>query len=61
MADNLPMSTPTHSDFLKQVNLAQTALRSLLAVIGHKDSERDDDVVRLVINKAIKATVRCLL
>ena len=57
------MSTPpTYADFLEKVKLAQVALKSLLAVSEHKDSERDDELARFVINKAIKATVRhCLL
>ena len=55
-----PTTVPTYSGFLEQTKVAQAALKSLLAVLEHKDGERDDDVVRLVINKAIKATVRCL-
>jgi hypothetical protein len=51
------MSTPTRTDFLEQASIAQAALKSLLAVSEHRDSDRDDDVVRFVINKAIKATV----
>jgi hypothetical protein len=51
------MSTPTRTDFLEQASVAQAALKSLLAVSEHRDSDRDDDVVRFVINKAIKATV----
>lgn len=62
MDSHSTMPAPTHSDFLEQAKHAQAALKSLLAVLEHKDNERDDDVVRLVINKAIKATVRhCLL
>jgi hypothetical protein len=52
-----PMSTPTRIDFLEQASVAQAALKSLLAVSEHRDSDRDDDIVRFVINKAIKATV----
>ena len=46
------MSVPTHSDFLEQAKHAQATLKSLLAILEHKDN-----VVRLVINKAYKVTV----
>ena len=56
-----PAPAPAYSDFLEQAKLAQAALKSLHNVLDHKDGERDDDVARLVINKAIKATVRHFL
>lgn len=55
------MSAPTYAEFLEQAKLAQAVLKTILATIEMKDDQRDDDVVRLVINKAIKTTVRhCL-
>jgi len=57
MDSNSSPTTPIYSDFLEQVKLAQAALKTLLATSGQKDSDRDDDVVRLVFNKAMKATV----
>ena len=54
-------SSGSYSEFLEQAKLAQAALKSLLIVLQHKDSERDDAIALFVINKAIKATVRhCL-
>jgi len=51
----------SYSEFLEHAKIAQAALKSLLIVLQHKDSERDDDIALFVINKAIKATVRhCL-
>ena len=51
-------STSTHADFLEQAMLAQAALANLFGYMGIEDSKRDDDVALLIINKAIKATVR---
>ena len=52
-------SPPSHSDFLEQAKLAQAALKLIFVVIEHKDSDRDDVIIHLVINKAMKATVCC--
>lgn len=51
-------SSSTHADFLEQATLAQAALANLFGYMGIEDSKRDDDVALLIINKAIKATVR---
>jgi hypothetical protein len=54
-------ATFTHADFLEQAKLAQVALQSLLDALDHKDNDVDEDLIRFVINKVIKATVRhCL-
>ena len=53
-----PSSAPAYSDFLEQAKIAQAALKSMLSVLEQPICDRDEDVVKLVINKAIKATVR---
>jgi hypothetical protein len=61
MENNSSTPAPIYSDFLEQAKVAQAALKSLSNVLAHKDGERDDDLARVAINKAIKATVcRCL-
>ena len=57
MDPKLSTTTPARSEFLEQANLAQAALESLIGVMGLEPKNRDDDMARLVINKAIKAIV----
>ena len=54
------MPTYTHADFLEQAALAQSALAKVVGYMDIEEERRDDDVARLLMNKAMKFTVRPL-